>query len=107
MLEIDEALSVLERIRRCVAEGQSIFDASQDRQWAMAYLWVNVGSLLKQLCRVHGVPLGTEPFSGPIRLRDKLAYGPASRLEPSIVWETSRAYGPRLHAVLSDWGTST
>jgi uncharacterized protein with HEPN domain len=100
--ELDAALMALDRIAQAVAEGEEVFEESPDRQFAMIFLWVNVGSLLKQYCRGRGIPLGSEPFAGPIRMRDKLLYGPIAGLRTDIVWETCASDAPTLRVLLSD-----
>jgi hypothetical protein len=50
MDELDAALESWDRIARMVADGEGAFDASADRQFALIFLWVNVGSLPWQTC---------------------------------------------------------
>jgi hypothetical protein len=58
--------------------------------------------LLKQYCRRLNIPLGVEPFSGPVKMRDKMAYGPVTALSPDVVWETCVQDAPVLRSLLSD-----
>ena len=39
LAELDQALEAIEAIIRLRDDGQAPFDASAERQWAMAYLW--------------------------------------------------------------------
>ncbi len=71
--ELDAALAALDRITERVAEGRVFFDRNEDRQLALVFLWTNVGSQLKQYCRRLDIPAGTEPFAGPIQMRDRSA----------------------------------
>ena len=100
--ELDAALVALDRIIDYVAETQGSLDSSGDRQLALVFLWVNVGSLLKQYCRKLEIANGTEPFSGPIRMRDKLVYGALPDLRSDVVWETCVRDGPDLRTLLAD-----
>ncbi len=68
----------------------------------MVYLWANIGSQLKQYCRLAGIPLGTEPFAGPIQMRDKLVYGSVQALDATIVWDTCVKNGPELQGLVND-----
>jgi hypothetical protein len=100
--ELDAALAALEAIAERVSEGRHRFDDSVDRQLALVFLWVNVGSQLKQYGRKRSIVSGTEPFAGPIRMRDKLAYGALPDLRAGVVWETCVRDGPELRVLLAD-----
>ena len=100
--ELDAALVALEAIAERVSGGRHAFDGSVDRQLALVLLWVNVGSQLKQYCRKCSIPTGTEPFAGPIRMRDKLVYGALPDLRAGIVWDTCVRDGPELRVLLTD-----
>ena len=88
LAELDQALEALETIVVLRDEGRQRFDASEDRRWALAFLWVSVGSALKQFCRLRGIEQGRSPFPGPIRMRDRLCYRRASAVSPRILWDT-------------------
>lgn len=100
--ELDAALIALVRIAELAAEGRAKFDESVDRQLALVFLWVNVGSLLKQFSRRHRIEPGTAPFARPVQMRDKLVYGPLSGLRPDVVWDTCVHDGPTLRALLTE-----
>ena len=89
--EIDQALEALEGIATMAGQGRQIFDASPERRLALGFLWINVGSALKQFCRLRGVSQGSSPFPGPIRMRDRLCYQPASGLATDILWDSCAA----------------
>lgn len=86
--ELGRALDALRNIAHLTSEGREIFDASADRRMALAFLWVNVGSALKQFCRLRSITQGSSPFPGPIGLRDRLCYQPAAAVSPRILWST-------------------
>jgi hypothetical protein len=88
LAELDQALEALAAIVRLRDEGRQPFEASDDRRWALAFLWVNVGSALKQFCRLRGIEQGTSPFPGPIRMRDRLCYRSPSTVSSRILWDT-------------------
>lgn len=100
--EINAALAALARIRDYVGAGRAESARSSDRQLALVFLWANVGSLLKQFCRRTDIPRGTDPFAGPIKMRDRLIYSSVATLDREIVWDTCVIDGPRLRRVLSD-----
>lgn len=100
--ELDAATAALNRIAERVSEGRAAFDRSDDRQLAMVFLWANVGSQLEQYCRRLGIPAGTEPFAGPIQMRDKLVYGSVQGLDADVVWATCLVDGPELHELVTD-----
>jgi hypothetical protein len=88
LAELDQALEAVDTIIRLRNDGRESFDASEDRRWALAFLWVSVGSALKQFCRLQGIEQGSSPFPGPIRMRDRLCYRPPSTVSPRILWDT-------------------
>lgn len=100
--ELDAALAALDSVSRYVSEGRQQFDHSVDRQLALVFLWANIGSQLKQYCRNLGIPNGTEPFAGPIQMRDRLMYGSVLTLDPQVVWDTCIHDGPELHELIAN-----
>ena len=57
--QLDAALHGLQAVRRVVAEGgREAFDASEDRNRALAFCWVSTGSALKHYEQMTGVPQG-------------------------------------------------
>jgi hypothetical protein len=100
--ELDAAVDALDQAIALTAEGRAVFDGSRDRQPALTFLWVNIGSLLKQYCRKLDIPLGTEPLSAPIKMRDKIAYGPVAALSTDIIWETCVQDAPTLRGLIAD-----
>lgn len=83
-------------------EGHEAFDASADRRLALAFCWVNVGSALKQFCRVSGIEQGSSPFPGPIRMRDRLCCQSPAALSPRILWDTCMSDAAPLTVLLTD-----
>ena len=75
-------------------------DANIDRQRALAFCWVSVGSALKHYARLAGIPQGHAPLTPAIQFRDKLTHQPLDRLAPEVVWETSIRDGPELLRVV-------
>jgi hypothetical protein len=75
---------------------------NEDRQLALVFLWATVGSQLKQYCRRLDIPAGTEPFAGPIQMRDKLVYGSVLALDAEVVSDTCVLNGPELHELVTD-----
>ncbi|MGQ0717358.1 MAG: hypothetical protein ACT4NP_08580 [Pseudonocardiales bacterium] len=78
MSESDEllgfALEALDEIDALVDSGRHEFAASLDRQRALAFCWIAVGSALKDYIRIAQLPARQEPLSSPIRFRDRLAH---------------------------------
>lgn len=100
--EFDAALAALEIVASLVAAGKGAFDASQDRQLALGYLWTNIGSQPKQYCRKPEIPPGTEPFAGPVQMRDRLVYRSVLALDAQLVWDTCVINGPERRRLVSD-----
>jgi hypothetical protein len=88
LAELEQAIEAVDTIIKLRDDGRASFDASEDRRWALAFLWVNVGSALKQFCRLRGIQQGSSPFPGPIRMRDRLCYRAPSTVSPRILWDT-------------------
>ena len=78
------------------------FDVSADRRLALAFLWVNVGSALKQFCRLLGIAQGSSPFPGPIRMRGRLCYQPPDTLSARVLWNTCAIDAAPLVTLLVD-----
>ena len=102
LAEIDQACEALTEIARLRDEGRASFDASEERRWALGFLWVSVGSALKQFCRRRGIAQGSSPFPGPIRMRDRLCYRPPSTVSARILWDTCMRDTDALTALLLD-----
>lgn len=100
--ELDRALESLTQISRYRESGRAAFDESEERLWALAFLWINVGSALKQFCRLRGITQGASPFPDVIRMRDRLCYKPASSVSARIVWQTVVDDADDLMTLLSD-----
>ena len=94
--ELHGATEVLDAIAALVAEGQRAFDASADRRAHLSYLWIVVGSRLKNHCAVLDIPRATGEFAKAIALRQKLAYARPSKRDDELVWTTSLQDAPRL-----------
>lgn len=86
---LNAAAEGLREIRRLADGGRDAFDSSTDRQRALAYVWVTVGSALKDYSRDTGIAPGQPPFTAVIGYRDRLAHQALDRLDVEIVWETS------------------
>lgn len=102
LAEIDQALESLSLVATLTGEGRANFDTSVDRRLALAFLWINVGSALKQFCRLSGIAQGSSPFPGPIRMRDRLCYQPPDALSGRILWDTCTTDAAPLAALLAD-----
>lgn len=100
--ELDQALAALAHVRRLASEGRQVFDASEDRRLALVACWVNIGSALKQHCRLRGLPQGQQPYRGAIRLRDRLCYKPLSMIDYEIVWTTTTEETGKLAGLLTE-----
>jgi uncharacterized protein with HEPN domain len=88
LAEIDQALEALTEIAALRDDGRPNFDASEQRRWATAFLWISVGSALKQFCRRRAITQASSPFPGAIRMRDRLCYRPPSTISTRILWDT-------------------
>lgn len=87
--EIDAALESLAIVTSLGDKGREEYDRSQALRLALAMCWVSVGSQLKQFARVLRISTPVPDLSGPVRMRDKLAYQQLSDLDADILWNTS------------------
>lgn len=94
------ALEALDEIDTLVGQGYDEFAASLDRQLALAFCWIAVGSALKDYTRVAQLPARQEPLSSPIRFRDRLAHQSLSRLDALLLRRVSSERVAELRAVL-------
>jgi len=76
--------------------GSDVSVASPAIRRQVRYLWIVVGSRLKEHARVLGRTRSESGFADAIRFRDKLAYSSPGAIVDAVVWETSRSDGPRL-----------
>ena len=102
LAELDQALEALDAIARIRMAGRKEFEASEELVWAAAYLWISVGSALKQFCRLRGIEQGSSPFPGPIRMRDRLCYRSPSTVSSRILWDTCVSDADDLAELLRD-----
>lgn len=98
--ELRAALDGLTEIRRIVEAGEALYRTNMDRQRALALCWISVGSALKHFAAATGRPQLHGPLTPAIRLRDKLAHQPVTRLDSAVLWQTSIHDAPRLRAVI-------
>lgn len=94
--ELHGASEALDAIGALVAEGRGQFEASADRRAHLCYLWVVVGSRLKNHCAVLDIPRATGEFARAIAFRQKLAYERPSKRDDELVWTASVEDAPRL-----------
>lgn len=98
--ELKAARSSLELIAGQVADGRAAFDESIDRRRHLAYLWIVVGSRLKNHGRILQVARSGGEFSLAIGLRQKLAYSAPDKVDMDVLWRASeRNVGPLLRQV--------
>lgn len=87
--ELAGALEALDELATVVAEGAEAFRAGADRRQRARYLWIVVGSRLKNYCQLVGIARATGVLGQVIGFRHTLAYLPPSRVDDDIVWRTS------------------
>ena len=100
--ELHGASEALDAIGALVAEGREPFEASADRRAHLCYLWVVVGSRLKNHCAVLDIPRATGEFAKAIAFRQKLAYQRPSKRDDDLLWTASVSDAPRLARDISD-----
>lgn len=106
LAELAGAAVSLDRIAELVAEGKDAFDTSADRRLALVFLWINVGSLLKQYVRRTQQDFIGGVLAAPIRMRDKLVYGSILNLRLDIVCDSCVVDGPPLRTLVGDLSAS-
>lgn len=72
--ELHGALEALRAIGELVADGHESFEAEADHRAHLCYLWIVVGSRLKNHCAVLDISRATGEFAKAIAFRQKLAY---------------------------------
>jgi hypothetical protein len=98
--ELDAVAGALEQLVTVVAEGERAYRLSTDRRGRVRYLWIIVGSRLKNYYQVIGPIDAVGEFAHAIGLRHVLAYRRPDEIDDDIVWSTSVEDLPRLkHAV--------
>lgn len=94
------ALNALDEIDTLVGHGHREFVASLDRQRALAFCWIAVGSALKDYARIAQLPARQEPLSSPIRFRDRLAHQALNQLDADLLWRVSTERVAQLRVIL-------
>jgi hypothetical protein len=94
--ELVAARTALEAILSLVADGRPVFDQSIDRRRHFAYLWIVVGSRLKNHARVLQVARSGGEFGLAIGFRQKLAYSSPEEVDSEVLWRTSVINAPAL-----------
>lgn len=99
--ELLAAADALARISALAGEGRERYDREPDRRGHVRYLWIVVGSRLKNHSAVMDIPRATGEFAQAIALRHKLAYTAPDEVDDERVWDTSIADAPVLAAALT------
>lgn len=100
--ELHGASDALASIGSLVSEGRERFEASADRRAHLCYLWIIVGSRLKNHCAVLDIPRATGEFAMAIAFRQKLAYERPSKRDDALVWTASVEDAPKLARDITD-----
>ena len=87
--QLQGALQALDDLAALVAEDERAYASSVDRRARVRYLWIVVGSRLKNYCQVMAIPRAAGPFAQAIGLRHTLAYARPDQVDDIIVWRTS------------------
>ena len=102
--ELLAALEALGEVGELVADGEEAFWESTDRRHRARYLWIVVGSRLKNYCQLVDIPRATGEMGQAIAFRHTLAYSVPSRISDDIVWRTSVDDLGRLQEVIRETG---
>ncbi len=100
--ELHGASEGLDAIAALVGEGREAFEASADLRAHLSYLWIVVGSRLKNHGAVLDIPRATGEFAKAIAFRQKLAYERPSKRDDVLVWAASVEDAPRLSRDIAD-----
>lgn len=87
--QLSHALEMLARVDALAAQGRSRFDADEATRHQLRYLWIVVGSMLKNYCETLGIERGASVFSPVIGFRHVLAYHAAGQIDDDLVWRFS------------------
>ena len=99
--ELLVAADVLNRLSVLVAQGRELYDAEADRRAHVRYLWIVVGSRLKNYSAVLSAPRASGTLAHAVGLRQKLAYTAPQRIDDDLVWRTSEDEVLDLSAAIS------
>lgn len=94
--ELEAAVDALTRIGALVVEGHERYKAEEDRRAHLRYLWIVVGSRLKNHAEALRVPRSAGAFAHAIAFRHVLAYRAPSQVDDELVWTTSVEDAPVL-----------
>lgn len=100
--ELLAAADALTRISELISEGRERYDLEADRRGHVRYLWIVVGSRLKNHSSVLGIARAAGEFAPAIALRNKLAYTAPGRIDDAQVWFTSVEDAPVLTYAVTD-----
>ena len=100
--ELQGALAALDELAALVREDEGAYASSGDRRARVRYLWIVVGSRLKNYCQVMAIPRAAGPFAQAIGLRHTLAYTRPDRVDDAVVWRTSVLDLPALREAVSE-----
>jgi hypothetical protein len=88
--ELLGVLETLDEIAALVVDGQEAYYESLDRRQRVRYLWIVVGSRLKNYCQLMGIARAIGVLGQAIGFRHTLAYMRPTHVDDEIVWRTSR-----------------
>ena len=72
-----------------MTEDESAYESSAHRRARVHYLWIVVGSRLKNYCKVMAISRAAGSFGQAIGLRHILASTGPGQVDDGIVWRTS------------------
>lgn len=89
-------------IAELIGDGRERYDRDADRHGHVRYLWIVVGSRLKNHGTVLGITRAAGEFAPAIALRNKLAYPAPGRIDDVQLWVTSVEDAPVLASAVTD-----
>jgi hypothetical protein len=101
-IELLAAADALARIAELTGEGRERYDLEADRRGHLRYLWIVVGSRLKNHGTVLDIPRAGGTFAPAIALRNKLAYSAPGHIDDGQVWDTGIEDAPVLAEAVAD-----
>ena len=82
-------MEALDELGALVTEDESAYESSAHRRARVHYLWIVVGSRLKNYCKVMAISRAAGSFGQAIGLRHILASTGPGQVDDGIVWRTS------------------
>ncbi len=87
LLELRALLDLVDDLN---AAGRDVYEASQQRRWALQRLWIAIGNTAEDYRIAVGVTEGAQPWQRLKQFRNDLAHRRLPDIDDDWVWRTSQ-----------------